>query len=51
MSDVELEHTYMLESPCANEVMACADVVHVNNMVFDENRESLPFGLPIAPRG
>ena len=51
MSDVELEHTYMLESPCSNELMACADVVHVNNMVFGENRESPPFHLSIAPRG
>ena len=49
MSDVELGHTYVLESSCSNELMACADVVHVNNMVFGKNRESPPsvFQLPL----
>ena len=51
MGDVELEHENMLESPRANELMARADVVLVNNKVFGEKRWfPPPFRISIASR-
>jgi [histone H3]-lysine79 N-trimethyltransferase len=43
MGDVELEHANMLDSARVNELMACADVVFINNKVFGEScTSSLP---------
>ena len=43
MGDVELEHANMLDSARVNELMACADVVLVNNKVFGESCTSSLF--------
>ncbi|KAI0247565.1 histone methylation protein DOT1-domain-containing protein [Lactifluus subvellereus] len=37
MDDVELEHANMLDGACVNGLMACADVILVNNKVFGES--------------